>query len=109
MVPDKKTVFQYFKKEIPSGALSRTDNGSIYIFMKENTFAGEKNNLLIFDGANKPQKAIYHLFESDGAYFIQINDTFYELQLPDKISDEEAFTMTIKSADGTLISFENYI
>jgi hypothetical protein len=109
MASDKETVFQYFKNEIPAGALSRKDDGSIYIFLKENNVAGEKDNLLIFGSGNKPQKATYHLFENNGTYFVKINSTDYELMLPDKISDEDPFTLTIKSSDGVLIDFENYI
>ena len=109
MVTDKEAIFQFYKKEIPAGALSRKDDGCIYIFMKENNFAGEKDNLLIFGDSNKPQKATYHLFENNGAYFIKINDKDYELLLPENEPDDEPFTLNIKGEDGVVIGFENYI
>lgn len=106
MSTNKQDVFLAYKHEIPSGALSRRDTGAVYIFMKD---SGAKENLLIFDESNQLRKSGYSFDEKDGSYFINIDGTVYEMLLPDKISDEDAFTLHIKGSDGQLIEFENYI
>ena len=109
MSTNKAEVFIRFKQEIPSGALSRQDDGALYVFMKEQHPSAEKYNLLIFDGGGVPKKSNYSFLENNEAYFIKIDGMDYEMILPDAISDEEAFTLTLKGADGQLIQFENYI
>ena len=109
MSTDKNDIFIRFKQEIPSGALSRQNDGALYIFMKEQHPVEEKYNLLIFDGGSPPQKSNYSFLEKNGSYFIKIDGVDYEMILPDTISDEDPFILTLKASDGQLIQFENYI
>jgi hypothetical protein len=104
----KEEVFTQIKHELQSAALNRIDNGNLYVFMKEAKSAKDNYNLLIFDGG-KMRKSTYNFIEKSGDYFINIEDTEYEIQVPEAVSDEEPFMLTIKSPSGALVQFENYI
>jgi len=104
----KATVFEQITHELQSAALNRMDNGHMYVFMKEGKSSKDNYNLLIFDGAEL-RKSNYSFSEKNDAYFLNLDGVEYEMLIPAAISDEEAFTLTIKDPDGVLIRFENYI
>ena len=104
----KEEVFTQIKHELQSAALNRIDNSSLYVFMKEGKSAKDNYNLLIFDG-DKMSKSTYSFIKKNGGYFINIDGEDYEIQMPEAVSDEEPFTLTIKSPSGALVKFENYI
>jgi hypothetical protein len=106
---NRDEIFSRFKQEIQSAALSREDDGNIYIFLKENEAAGGRPNLLIFDGANPVRKTNYRFYEKNGSYFIRIDEVDYEMLLPDEVSDQEPFSFSVKDSESQQLNFENYI
>lgn len=106
MAEDIRQTWERFKHGLTFKALSRKDNGWMYIFLAEDK---SRYNLMVSDLSNAIRNSNYRFTEREAKLFISFDDAEYEVVLPGKLAEEEEpFHFQLKDATGKLLQFEEY-